>query len=285
MAAPVPEPVHVVNGDSVARTIALPGEVIVWRDVLHEGSVPPGDAATVYRARAAFLSAAGYGARDEILAGLEAADAALLAALADGRGTVLWFEHDLHDQLQLIQILARVAGHPARSSARLIAIDRYPGHERFAGLGELSAEELATLWPARRVIPDETFDAAVRAYDVFRARDAEALTAFAGGPLPGLPFLASALRRLLEERPWSGSRLGRSERQILSAVASGARTPAEVFAATWQMEEAPYMGDTWLWRRIDELAAGDRPSLTRAAGRLELTAEGQAALLSAPPGV
>jgi hypothetical protein len=281
MDASAPEPAHVVNGDSVAQTLrqsTLGGEVIVWRDVLHEGRVPPGDAATVRRARAAFLAAAGMGSRDEILAGLEAADAALLAALASGRETVLWFEHDLHDQLQLIQILARIAAHPARSSARLIAVDRYPGHEHFAGLGELSADELETLWPARSPIPAEAFAAATRAYETLRGADPAALARLASEPLPGLPYLAAALRRLLEERPWSGPGPGRSERQILAAVGAGAHTPAEVFAATWRMEEAAYMGDTWLWRRIDELAGDERPLLERVAGRLELTAEGRAAL-------
>jgi len=281
MAASAPEPVHVVNGDSVAGTLrqsALGGAVIVWRDVLHEGRVPTGDPATVQAARAAFLAEAGMGSRDAILAGLEAADAALLAALASGRETVLWFEHDLHDQLQLIQILARIAAHPARSCARLIAVDRYPGHAQFAGLGELSAHELETLWPARRAIPREAFDAAAQAYEALRSADPAALARLASAPLPGLPYLAPALRRLLEERPWSGPGLGRSERQILAAVGAGARTPAEVFAATWQMEEAPYMGDTWLWRRIDELAGGERPLLERNGGRLELTPEGRAAL-------
>jgi hypothetical protein len=91
---------------------------------------------------------------EEILADLDAGDDALLAALTDRRETVLWFEHDLHDQLRLIQILA----------------------------------------------------------------------------------------------------------------------------ATWQMEEAPYLGDSWIFRRIDELAQGKRALLERGENHLRLTAEGQRAL-------
>jgi Domain of unknown function (DUF1835) len=287
VAASAPEPAHVVNGDCVARTLErspLPGSVIVWRDVLHEGAVPPGDAATVRRARAEFLSTAGFGASSAILAGLEESDAALLAALAERRETVLWFEHDLHDQLQLIQILDRIAPHPGRSAARLIAVDRYPGHERFTGLGELSSDELAALWPQRARIADGTFDAAARAYGVLRSADPVALAAFARARHPGLPFLGAALRRLLEERPWSGERLGRSERQILSAVEAGAHTPAEVFAATWQMEAAPYMGDAWVWRRIDDLASGPWPLLAKAAGRIDLTERGRAAVQASGSG-
>jgi hypothetical protein len=275
------EPVHVTNGDSVACTLRrsnLGGEVIVWRDVLHEGRVPPADPATVRRARAAFLAQAGRREAQAILADLEAADAALIAALEDEHETVLWFEHDLHDQLQLIQILARIADHPQRASARLVSIDRYPGHPRFAGLGELSAEELAALWPLRLPIGNDTFALAGRAYDALRQPDARGLLALLDGPLPGLPYLAAAIRRLLEERPWITSGLPRSERQILSAVASGASTRAAVFAATWQMEEAPYAGDSWIFRRIDDLVGRDRPLLGRDGNRLVLTPAGRAAL-------
>ena len=287
------DPVHVVNGDSVAGTLAqsrLGGEVIVWRDVLHEGPVPPGDPETVRAARATFLSEAGFGSADAILADLAAADAALIAAIDAGRETVLWFEHDLHDQLQLIQILARLAGNPGRASARLLSIDRHPAHPRFAGLGELSADELARLWPERRPIGDDAFAIATRTYDAFRRGDGGELAAIALEFAPdrpndtrrechlALPYLSAALDRLLEESPWTNAPLGRSERQILRAVAAGAHTPGDVFLATQAMEEAPYAGDSWVYRRIDELVRREQPLLTRGAGGLRLTTAGQAAL-------
>jgi hypothetical protein len=272
------EPVHVVNGESVEHTLArsgLPGPVIVWRDVLHEGDVPPGDPATVREARAAFLADGGFGSRQQILADLAAADAALIAALDEGRETALWFEHDLHDQLQLIQILARVAGHPGRSALRLITLDRFPGRPGFAGLGELSAEELVTLWPGRAPIGAQAYDTATRAYAALQHSDAGALAALADEEPPELPYLSGALRRLLEERPWAGPGLGRSERQILRAVAAGARTPMDVFLATTRMEEAPYSGDDWIFKRVDELASNRL--LTSTSDGLALTVAGEAA--------
>ena len=74
-------------------------------------------------------------------------------------------------------------------------------------------------------------------------------------PLPGLPYLAAALRRLLEDPPWCGPGPGRSERQIVRAVAEGARTPTEVFLATQAMEEVPFAGDSWIFDRIRALVA------------------------------
>ena len=272
--------VHVVNGDSVEYTLArthLPGRVVVWRDVLHEGDVPPGDPAAVMRARAAFLAEEDYGRREQIYADLAGADAALLAALDDGCETVLWFEHDLHDQLQLIQILSRIADHPQRGAARLIALDSFPGRPGFMGLGELSAGELETLWPTRAAIPPEAYATALRAYAALQESDVDTLAALGAEPSPELPYLAAALRRLLEERPWAGPGLGRSERQILRAVAEGARTPGEIFLATTRMEEAPYSGDSWIYKRIDDLAAAAPPLLT-GGDAIELTPAGRAAL-------
>jgi hypothetical protein len=272
------DPVHVVNGDSVEHTLAhtgLPGAVVVWRDVLHEGDVPPGDPAAVREARAAFLAGAGYGSRERILAGLAEADAALVAALDEGRETVLWFEHDLHDQLQLIQILSRIAAHPGRGALRMITLDSFPGRPGFAGLGELSAEELVTLWPGRAPIGDAAYTTAERAFSALQHSDADGLAALAREASPDLPYLAAALGRLLEEWPWVGEGLGRSERQILRAVAAGARTPSEVFLATVRMEEAPYSGDTWIYTRIDDLAG--RGLLASTASGLAVTPEGEAA--------
>ena len=68
-----------------------------------------------------------------------------LAANRDGE-YVLWFEADLYDQLQIIQILARLAdlGVPAQRIT-LICIGEHPGIARFGGLGELTAEQLREL--------------------------------------------------------------------------------------------------------------------------------------------
>jgi len=90
--------VHVTNGEAAAaplRDAGLPGEVIVWADVLHDGPVLDGLADAEWRAlRAEFLACAGHApSPSEALATLEAWDAALSRA-GDHDELVLWFEHD-----------------------------------------------------------------------------------------------------------------------------------------------------------------------------------------------
>ena len=120
--APVrPSPLHVTNGDSAGNTLrqtALGGAVLPWQDVLHEGPVPAGPRRELLQARAAFLSACGWGSSRSILASLEDRDRQLVQALKDGQQVVLWFEHDLYDQLQLVDALALAAGAAAGRRGR-----------------------------------------------------------------------------------------------------------------------------------------------------------------------
>jgi uncharacterized protein DUF1835 len=247
---------HVTNGDSAGNTLrqtALGGAVLPWQDVLHEGPVPAGPRRELLQARAAFLAACGWGSRRSILASLEDRDRQLVQALKDGQQVVLWFEHDLYDQLQLADVLALAV--PV-DTPELIVVDSFPGRPGFRGLGELTADELETLWPGRVPVSQDTLAAAVSAWAAVRHPDPSALAAAAGADMPGLPFLRPALLRLLEELPAPGDGLSGTERRALQAIANGAATPAATFLAEQDLEPAPFLGDAWFFRALTGLGTG-----------------------------
>ena len=68
-----------------------------------------------------------------MLSSLERRDHQLLEALRDGVQVVLWFEHDLYDQLQLLDALA--LAHEAGGSPELVVVGAFPGKPSFRGLG------------------------------------------------------------------------------------------------------------------------------------------------------
>src|SRR4051794_25140461 len=270
-----PSLLHVTNGESAGNTLrqtALGGAVLAWQDVLHEGPVPALPRQQLLRTRARFLAECGWGGRQALLSSLERRDRQLTGALRDGLQVVLWFEHDLYDQLQLLDALA--LAHEIGGSPEVIVIGSFVGKPSFAGLGELTAEELETLWPTRRTTTPEALDAAAAAWNAFRAPDPTALAEHAERGSPQLPFLAPALERLLEELPAPADGLSGTERRALQAVAAGARTPPAAFVAAQRLEEAPFMGDTWFYRAL--YALGQGPT------RL-LESEDGAALLPPPP--
>ena len=268
-------PLHVTNGDSTAGTLeqtALSGDTLPWRDVYHEGPVLAGSRDRMLRHRASFLATAGFGDEEATFDSFVARDAALLAALQDGREVVLWFEHDLYDQLQLLDVLA-LAGDAGfeEGALELIEIGSFPGRPQFRGLGELEGDELASLWPARRPVTDEDTASAQAGWAAVRAADPQALLALPPSPRP---FLAPALRRFLQELPWVGDGLSRTERQLLSLLAEGPMLIGALFVASQELEEAPFHGDTWVFRALEKLA----PLVVVSAGLAEITDDGRAVL-------
>jgi hypothetical protein len=248
------------------------GTVVAWRDILHDGPVPSGRALEAMSdLRARFLASTGAGSLPHLLREFGARDAALRAA----RQVVLWFEHDLYDQLQLIQILDTLAAQ-RETSAELICIATFPGVEGFQGLAELTPVQLASLWPGRRRLRAVQLSLGVRAWKAFCSPDPLAVRHFLAADTSALPYLRAALERFLEEFPSPPDGLSRTERQILRAVASGNSTFNAIFRAVQEQEPAPFLGDTSLQRRIDGLTHARNPLLTREP--ITLTAAGERVL-------
>lgn len=269
---------HVTNGDIVAELIhdaGIAGETLPWRDVLHEGPVPSGlDDAALRRVRAEFIAACGWAPYERVLADLERRDATLARAIAAGDDIVLWFEHDLYDQLQLIQLLDWLSGQDRKAlRAELICIGEHPELARFHGLGQLSPAQIAALLPARRPVGSRELELGRIAWAAFRSRDPSHLQALVDGDLSALPFLAGAIVRHLEQLPSLRGGLARTERQILAQLAAEPerpRSPSSLFVTAAEDEERSYMGDSTFLLYLRGLARGARPLVTLPADLTQL---------------
>ena len=176
---------------------------------------------------------------------------------------VLWFEADLYDQLQLAEILARLAelDVPAERIT-LICIGEYPGIAHFGGLGELDADQLRTLPAAAATqLSIEALGLATQAWAALRSRIPDRLGVIAASLSTELRFLPEAFDRLSREYPSTRDGLSLTERRVLAAVAEGASTAEEAFLASSRRESRPFLGDSWCFRRIAALANARSPLL------------------------
>lgn len=256
----------ITNGDSAGGGIRLSGvggDVLPWRDVLHEGPVPGDvDDAGLARARAAFLCSDGWAHTDRDVIGELRARDATVASCAERDLVQLWFEHDLYDQLQLLDVLSRLSKLELGDTAlRMVCIGEHPEVPDFRGLGQLSPEQFAALDSQAVAVTTEQLALAAEGWRAFRASTPEPLEAFRGGDLAALPFMAAALRRLAEEYPWRGDGLSRSERQLLRLVDERQVILAELFAPSMELEEAPFAGDLSFLRCAFGMWSGRAPLL------------------------
>ena len=265
----IPKTLHVTNGDSVAgrlRVTDIPGEILPWRDILHEGPVPSGlSPGQLREARARFIADQGWGAHEEVLREFETRDRTL-GRWHEFDEIVLWFEHDLYDQLQLAQIFDFFAAEaPEPERLRLVSVEAYVEQELFVGLGSISSRELATLYEPSPRVTREQLELGRSAWQVFRNVDPTAITRWLDDRheelKAALPYMAPAFKRHLEQFPWVDNGLGRTERQILADVAAGFERPIDVFTHDHEHEESPFLGDTTAFAYVKRLASGAKPLL------------------------
>lgn len=253
----------ITNGDSAGEMLRKgfdATEVLPWRDVLHDGPVPMTESLEeLSETRADFLAERGWGDPDVLRENFQARDRGL-AHHETFESVTLWFEHDLYDQLQLIQILAWFAENPRSGDAlSLVQADDF--------LGTQTPEKLVELAPKARLITDDQLVLATKAWKAFRQQTPSAWAALLEEDTAALPYLDVAVRRMLQELPNAQSGLARTQHQILVAINDGIATPKRLFGAVGKLEEAAFMGDWSFWTWLDELASGDNALIAPLQGR------------------
>jgi hypothetical protein len=196
----------------------------------------------------------------------------VLAAHRSG-AYVLWFEADLYDQLQLVQVLATLrAQRVAAERITLICIGEHLGFAHFGGLGQLSAEQLGRLPEvAATTLTAAALDFAAWAWAALRAPDPGGLHDVVSRPSSELRFVAEAYDRLGREYPSTRDGLSLTERRILGALADGPEPAGTAFTRAADREPRPFLGDTWCFDRMRRLRDAPEPLVATdpATGRVD----------------
>jgi hypothetical protein len=249
--------VHVVNGDFTAQNLAeteLPGEITVWADALDQGPLLAAGEDAHRVARADFLAEESGGTASAIERQLAGWDAAVDQAAQSADEIVLWYEHDLFDQLALVRLLARLTSRARKATLSMVSIDHHPEVPDFKGLGQLEAPQLAGLWPRRTPIGSEALDEAAATWPALCASDPRAV-AYLARRVKALPFLGAALHRWLEDLPAAGTGLTRTESELLRAIARGATTVKAAMAEMQSSDRVYLVSDLVVSRTASRLAA------------------------------
>jgi hypothetical protein len=245
----------------------LTGAFVEFVDPLCQGPVPlEGDPLEI---RARFVASA-YDiplplARQDLARQMYA-----LEATTEAGRVVLWFEHDAFDQLILARILAFYAERGAPRTLELVQVNRYPGVDRFKGLGELSAAALRMLWDDRHPVDPAMLELGAKVWEALRQPSPSALGELTRAS-DALPELGPAVLRHLQELPWRGDGLSLTERMALQIVAGGPLSAGEAFARFGDRDTGMHLGlgDSMFFAMLRRLAAAPSPPIVIARGSRE----------------
>ena len=168
------------------------------------------------------------------LEGLVAGEQRLLRTADDYERVVIWKEQDIWCQTVLARLLAHYSNAKRPRVLELIALNEFPGAERFTGMGQLPSEALRMLWSRRKPVTPAQLVLGNDVWNAFSSDDPRHLAAIFRSGMPALPIMAPALHRLLRELPSVENGLRLTEQLILQIVSEGTvDKPMLVWRSVW----------------------------------------------------
>jgi len=257
---------NITNGDcavEIMKKADVPGVFLPWRDVLHEGPVP-GDLTLerLSEVRAQFIMDKRWGEPEHIKQHFNERDNTL-KSFEKYEKIILWFEHDLYDQLHILQILDWFNQNRRKETAlSIICVDQY--------LGMLSPDEMRGLFEYEKPVTESHLKLSSRAWSAFRSRSPENWNALLKADTTALPFLEGAIIRMLEEYPSCTNGLSRTAQKALEIVLQGEKRPGRIFGLYQESEDRRFLGDSSFWGILHEFLESSPPLLELPEGK-ELT--------------
>ena len=242
----------ITNGDTAAaclREAGIGDEVLPWRDILYEGPVPLTEyIGELLEIRAKYLADTYPQPGRSVLAEFEARDARLAASGSFDRVT-LWFEHDLCDQLQLIQLVSWFSTEIREpGSLLLVQADDFLGAQDRRSIKRIQSRAVE--------IEPEHFKRANDAWFAFCQDTPQLWAQLVERDLTIFPHLPAAVLRMLDELPGLNG-LSRSETAVLNRVANGTTRAADLFVELVANDRInDFMGDWSFFTLLDRMAAG-----------------------------
>ncbi len=256
---------HIHNGDSsaeIARQSSMAGEHLAWREALIEGPTPANVSGAEWRKLRARHLAESYGVDQVETENTLRVQQERLAGYPAHDEVILWFEHDLFCQTNLIYLLNWFAERdPGNSRLSLICIGEFPGLPSFRGLGELSPENMASLFDSRHEVSNAEKTLASAAWQAYSSPDPIAIQTLLETDTSAMPFLKPALQLHLERFPFVSNGLGRIQNRGLEFIHDGVRRFVDLFPRFIDAEPSYGLGDAQFWNALRRMSEAQEPLL------------------------
>lgn len=246
---------NILNGDATADVFArtaLEGDVLVWREFLSAGPV-----AAELSTNDFFRQRAGWVASELKITETKYYKTTVKEFRKienEYEHIILWFEYDLHCQVNVLFLLHYLHLHcSALSRITLVCPESHPAHPDFRGLGELTPEELAPLVDTGIEITTDMLLFASKAWIAYCSGDREPLEALMQENNGALPAFDRAMTAQLDRIPLPGETVSALDREIIALVGDGSLSRTDIFVAFSTRHKIYGFGDREFFLLLDRL--------------------------------
>jgi hypothetical protein len=259
---------HIHNGSlatSVVEASGLPGEHLVWREVLLSGPTPYGLSPTEWgNVRSQFLFNA-YGLDSKECLAQLTSQQAVLQSYSSYDEVVLWFDMDLFCQSMLLFMLNWFAKQDL-SNTRLSMVN-VGSSTNFALVNDLNAlcrmdsVQISPLFDQRVEVTNATLNLGTNAWSAYCSPNPESIQPVISGDTSALPVLKDNLLGHLARFPSVRNGLGRVENRALELINSGIKNFTLLCSEFEKAEPVYGFGNLQLFNELRRIANVPQPLL------------------------
>lgn len=210
---------HIVNGDSLAeqmQELNLPGELMIWRELLCEGPTQQDINSEFFKIRKKFLRKT-YDISSENYEERFIAEVKKLKTFQDYEEVVLWFEFDLFCHINMLAAISCLDKKNKPVPISLVCSKKLKGEKEFQPLSQLGPKELKNHYQNSIKLNTEDIEAALLIWELYCGDNPMKLK-----PqikiTTNFEYLSSCIRAHIERFPNSITGINTLERNILKLI-------------------------------------------------------------------
>lgn len=237
---------------------------LTWQDALYEGPIDAEiDLAQLSQLRADYFVDIEWAARNEIDTRYQVRNDKLLA-YADYHEVILWFDHDLNSQLQLVQVIHWFAQQEMETTVlSLVSVDRLSGINAHLALNLLGEKAIQALEENRWEVTVGQMNVCERAWRAFGAANPNVLLRFYGTDTSVMPHLKNTILRYLKQFPALVNGLSHSEFLILNALRQESHDMSDLYVSMQSKEAAPFMNQAIFRAYVRQMSDATKPLIKK----------------------